>query len=315
MWYARRVLSADRWADRAAAQVDASTAAALLLLGQVNLSPADRQTWINWAPWSFAANAMSTQAMGLRSPAQGRLSAAAIIATYAAQNRVGDAVANSAALAGFFGGSRMFADQIRGGAVRLEEARTEAVDEGRHLAETRERSVQLRLLHDHALQTLETIASGRFTDLESVLTRARAESQKLSDELSDRVAASRSFEQRLADLAAEHMAIGLVIDFDCPAAPTVPAGLANALYGATTEALTNVRKHAGVDHASVTLQVAGGEVIVTITDQGVGFDVTTANGGFGMGESIARRMRDAGGTAAVESTPGAGTRVTLRAAL
>jgi signal transduction histidine kinase len=316
VWYARRVLSAERWVDRPAAHVDATTAAALLVLGQFNLSPADRQTWINWAPWSFAANSMSTQAMGLRSAAQGRLSAAAIVATFAAQNpRVGDAVANSTALAGFFGGSRLFADQIRGGAVRLEQARTEAVVEGRHLAQERERSVQLRLLHDHALQTLETIASGRFTDLDSVLARARVESRKLSDELSERVAANRSIAERLSGLADEHTATGLVIDLDCPALPSVPVGLANALYGATTEALTNVRKHAGIDRATVAVRSAPGEVIVTITDQGVGFDVTTADRGFGMGESISRRMRDAGGTASVESAPGGGTRVILRGAL
>jgi len=259
---------------------------------------------------------MSTQAMGMRSQVQGRLTASAIIATYAAQHaRLGDAVANSAALAGFFGGSRMFADQIRTGAVRLEVSRAEGVEEGRHLAEARERSVQLRLLHDHALQTLETIASGRFTDLDSVLTRAGAESQKLSAELSDRVATRGSLEKRLAAVAADQIATGMTIDLDCPAAPTVPVALADALCGAVTEALTNVRKHAEIDRASVMVRSAAGEVVVTIIDEGVGFDVTTPNGGFGMAESISRRMHDAGGTAVVESTPGAGTRVTLRAAL
>jgi signal transduction histidine kinase len=89
----------------------------------------------------------------------------------------------------------------------------------------------------------------------------------------------------------------------------------DALCGAVTEALTNVRKHAGVDRASVTVRSAPGEVVVTIIDHGVGFDVSTSNGGFGMGESISRRMHDAGGNAIVESTTGAGTRVTLRAAL
>jgi signal transduction histidine kinase len=318
-WYARRVLSADRWADRPAAHVDAFTAVALLVLGQLNLNPRDRQTWINWAPWSFAANTMSTQAMGVRSPAQRRLSAAAVVATYAGQaSRVGDAIANTVALAGFFRGSRLFADQIRDGAVRLDQARTEAVDEGWHLAEARERSVQLRLLHDHALQTLETIASGRFTDLESVLARARTESQKLADELTDRVANGGSLAQRLTALAAEQSVTGLVIDFDCPqpqALSVVPVTLANALHGAATEAVTNIRKHAGVDQAVVSLRSAPGEVVVTITDQGVGFDPMTVNGGFGMGESISRRMRDVGGSAVVESTPGAGTRITLRAAL
>jgi signal transduction histidine kinase len=317
LWYARRVLAADRWSDQGAGLVDASTAAALLVLGHTNLSPADRQTWINWSPWSFAATTMSTQAMGLRAPRRRWVSAAAVAATYAGQNaRIGDAVANSAALAGFFRGSLLFADQIRGGAVRLDRARTEAVEEGRHLAEARERSVQLRLLHDHALQTLETIASGRFTDLDSVLARSRAESRTLSDELSDRAVRSSSLSHRLAALAAEHAATGLAVDFDGPeeSAPLLlPAPLVEALHGAATEALTNVRKHAGVDRAALSLRSASGEVIVTIIDQGVGFDSAAGNGGFGMGESISRRMRDVGGTALIESVPGAGTRITLRA--
>jgi hypothetical protein len=250
--------------------------------------------------------------MGVTRQAPAAVGAAAVIGVNAAQSpRAGDAVSNSAALAAFFGVSRLFASQIRMGAVRLEQARAEAVREGRRLAQARERSVQLRLLHDHALQTLETIASGRFSDFDSVRTSARAEATRLDRELSRVDAAGRSLAERLTDIVAAHSQQGLVVDLAGPDQPNVSEPLVQALCGATDEALTNVRKHASTSRASVAITAKDGLVVVTISDQGTGFDPTTVREGFGMGESIHRRMRDAGGSARTESSPDKGTRVTL----
>jgi signal transduction histidine kinase len=84
-----------------------------------------------------------------------------------------------------------------------------------------------------------------------------------------------------------------------------------AFCGATDEALTNVCKHARAGRAAVTVGHADGLLTVTIDDRGIGFDPSVVRGGFGMRESIERRMLDAGGAARIESTPGAGTRITL----
>jgi hypothetical protein len=311
VWYARRVVRADRWSDMTASRADAATAAGIVLLGHANLEHADRSTWINWPPWTFAANVICGQAMGVASAAQAVAGAAGVIGASAAQNRrVGGALADSAALSAFFLVARLLAVQTRGSAVRLEQARARALAEGRRLAQARERSAQLRVLHDHALQTLETIASGRFTDLELIRSHARAEAARLDRELSRAGAPAHSLADRLGTVLAEHA--GLLIEFECPALPDIPEPVIQAFCGATDEALTNVRKHARANRVRVSVHNADRLLTVTITDKGIGFDQSMARGGFGMRESIDRRMRDAGGSARVESAPGAGTRVTLR---
>jgi signal transduction histidine kinase len=249
--------------------------------------------------------------MGVASAAQAVAGAAGVIGASAAQNRrVGGALADSAALSAFFLVARLLAVQTRGSAVRLEQARARALAEGRRLAQARERSAQLRVLHDHALQTLETIASGRFTDLELIRSHARAEAARLDRELSRAGAPAHSLADRLGTVLAEHA--GLLIEFECPALPDIPEPVIQAFCGATDEALTNVRKHARANWVRVSVHNADRLLTVTITDKGIGFDQSMARGGFGMRESIDRRMRDAGGSARVESAPGAGTRVTLR---
>jgi signal transduction histidine kinase len=311
VWYARRVVRADRWSDITASRTDAATAVGVVLLGHANLGYADRSTWINWPPWTFAANVICGQAMGVASAPQAVAGAACVIGASVVHNRrVAEAWADSAALSAFFLVARLLAVQTRGSAVRLEQARARALAEGRRLAQARERSAQLRVLHDHALQTLETIASGRFTDLELVRSHARAEAARLDRELNRAGAPAHSLADRLSTILAEHAA--LLIEFECPELPDISEPIIQAFCGATDEALTNVRKHARANWVGVSVHNADGLLTVTITDKGIGFDQSMARGGFGMRESIDRRMRDAGGSARVESAPGAGTRVTLR---
>jgi hypothetical protein len=310
-WYARRVLGVDRWSDPAAARIDAVTGAGIVLLGHANLEHTDRSTWINWPPWTLGANVICGQAMGVASAAQAVTGAAAVIGACVVQHpRAGDASADSVALSAFFSVARFLAIQTRGSAVRLEQARARALAEGRRLALARERSAQLRVLHDHALQTLETIASGRLIDLDLIRSHARVEAARLDRELTTAGGVAHSLADRLGLVLAEHP--GLVIEFECPELPDTSEPVIQAFCGATDEALTNVQKHAHADQVRVSVHHGEGVLTVTIADKGVGFDQSVARGGFGMRESIERRMRDVGGGAQVESAPGAGTRITLR---
>lgn len=80
------------------------------------------------------------------------------------------------------------------------------------------------------------------------------------------------------------------------------------------EALTNAVKHAEASRARVTVDSADGLLQVSISDNGLGFDVdevlSASDRGFG-----ARGMRDRaelfGGHLHVESGPGAGTTILL----
>lgn len=90
----------------------------------------------------------------------------------------------------------------------------------------------------------------------------------------------------------------------------VAAALADAIEGATREALANVDRHAQASEAIITVSPAA----VSIVDDGIGFDPESGavSRRFGIRNSIEVRMNDAGGHAYVASSPGAGTRIELR---
>ncbi|HZZ96539.1 MAG TPA: ATP-binding protein [Jatrophihabitantaceae bacterium] len=311
-WLARRLLRRERWSDRAGSAVDATTAVALLVLGQRNLDAPDRVTWINWTPWSFAVNAIAAQSMPDHPRWQRVSSAAAISATHAAQGPTpGDALANVVAHAGFGIGARFMATRIRVGAVQLEQARAGAIEQGRALAAARERVAQLRLLHDSAVQTLEAIASGRHVDLAAARQRAEAEAMLLTREL-ERTAQGAALPQLLTELTSTHAEQALRVEVELATLPELPSSIAEALAAACHEALTNVTKHANTNEVRVRVHQAGAGVVVVIEDHGTGFRAEDSHEGFGVTHSIYGRMADIGGSADVVSSPDTGTRVTLR---
>jgi nitrate/nitrite-specific signal transduction histidine kinase len=80
-----------------------------------------------------------------------------------------------------------------------------------------------------------------------------------------------------------------------------------------SEALTNVRKHAGADSVHLTLQSLEDDTIkVTIQDNGRGFDLDSeqrsSRGGFGL-RFMRERAERVGGSLRIESQPGQGTRL------
>ncbi|MFW3170810.1 sensor histidine kinase [Geodermatophilus sp. CPCC 206100] len=76
------------------------------------------------------------------------------------------------------------------------------------------------------------------------------------------------------------------------------------------EALTNVRRHAAATAVVIRLSRVAGQVSVHVEDDGVGFDPDSP-GGAGL-EGLRGRVAAVGGSVDVASSPGAGTRVTVR---
>jgi two-component system nitrate/nitrite sensor histidine kinase NarX len=77
------------------------------------------------------------------------------------------------------------------------------------------------------------------------------------------------------------------------------------------EALTNVRKHSGATSAVVSCYDDGTSTVVTVADDGHGFDLAglpAGREGFGL-HSMRERMELLGGTLTLDSAPGRGTRV------
>ncbi|WP_020100001.1 ATP-binding protein [Mycobacterium sp. 360MFTsu5.1] len=87
------------------------------------------------------------------------------------------------------------------------------------------------------------------------------------------------------------------------------------LYRAARELLTNIGKHAQATTVSVRLGRIGNRVVLTVADDGVGFDPAVvsryvADGHIGLGSLLAR-FDAMGGSMLVDSAGGGGTRVTV----
>jgi PAS domain S-box-containing protein len=106
----------------------------------------------------------------------------------------------------------------------------------------------------------------------------------------------------------------LTVDLDIAG---VPAGLgtdaALCLYRITQEALHNVVKHSGAARATVTLRSESGEIVLSIVDNGLGFDPIEVRQKDALGlVSMRERARLVQAQLVVFSKPGAGTTVEVR---
>ncbi|MFD4369764.1 sensor histidine kinase [Rhodococcus sp. NPDC058521] len=85
------------------------------------------------------------------------------------------------------------------------------------------------------------------------------------------------------------------------------------IYQVARELLTNVTKHAGATAVDLDLAVTDGRIVLTVADDGGGFDLSVvservAQGHIGLASHLVR-VENAGGTFDITSTPGAGTTV------
>jgi signal transduction histidine kinase len=87
-----------------------------------------------------------------------------------------------------------------------------------------------------------------------------------------------------------------------------PLPVLTAVYRAAQEGITNARRHAGADRITVRLAFAPDAVTLVVADDGCGF--VPDRPGFGL-TGMRERIREVGGRVAVDSSPGAGTRVTV----
>nr|WP_141514532.1 ATP-binding protein [Streptomyces zhaozhouensis] len=154
------------------------------------------------------------------------------------------------------------------------------------MAAARGSSIDADVLRRQAASDLERLASmGHLTGEVELATELRAEARQHPV----------TVDTRLAD------ALG-----------SVSRPVAAALRGGLGEALRNVSRHAGVTSARLTAERDRGTVVVTLSDEGVGFDpARLPRQSRGVERSIVERMTAVGGIATVTSRPGRGTCVRL----
>jgi signal transduction histidine kinase len=94
----------------------------------------------------------------------------------------------------------------------------------------------------------------------------------------------------------------------------LPEDVETLLYRASQEAVRNVVAHAGAHRVSLTVSRSGPNAVLEVADDGRGFEPDVreprSNGHLGL-RLLDELARDAGGTLAVTSTPGTGTRLRL----
>ncbi|MGC8493945.1 MAG: PAS domain-containing sensor histidine kinase [Syntrophobacteraceae bacterium] len=86
--------------------------------------------------------------------------------------------------------------------------------------------------------------------------------------------------------------------------------VATAAYRIVQEALTNVARHARATRVDVTIRRRGNLLVLTVVDNGVGFEVGSIGEGEGLGiAGMRERANLAGGNLEIRSRPGGGTKM------
>jgi PAS domain S-box-containing protein len=205
------------------------------------------------------------------------------------------------------------------------------------LTEERERRLLAADLHDHVGQPLalarikiaslrEALArEGRSAEVEEglrFLEEAIAASRALTSKLSPPLLFDGELKDALSWLADQmRQRHGLTLDLHCdPHFPQLPEAQRILFFRAVQELLTNVVKHAQTNQVQISLDKREGELWITITDDGVGFDpveVLEKRGGsqgFGL-FSLRERLGQVGASLEIDSRPGGGTTIRLRTPL
>jgi two-component system NarL family sensor kinase len=206
----------------------------------------------------------------------------------------------------------------------LQEVRRQLVSEAMQSDERHNREVAERL-HDGPLQTLLAarleLDRARERNGDPVLDMVYEALQHTATALRSTV--TELHPQVLAQLGLTPAVRELLSQFESRTGLTVQAELDEVgkpesqqlMYRATRELLTNIGKHAAARTVRVGLSRHGDRVVLTIADDGSGFDPTVvsryvADGHIGLGSLLAR-FDAMGGSIQLDSRPGDGTRVTV----
>lgn len=168
-------------------------------------------------------------------------------------------------------------------------------------------------LHDGVLQTLAVVQ--RRSDDADLVRLARSQEAELRRYLAgpeDTSTGDVSVDAVLRAAAADAIArFGLRVEVAAvPPLPHLAPTRARALEGCIGECLANVAKHAGTERAVVFAEADSGRLVVSVTDEGVGFDPDHV-AERGIAGSIRRRVDHLGGSTTIASRPGAGTTATV----
>jgi signal transduction histidine kinase len=118
--------------------------------------------------------------------------------------------------------------------------------------------------------------------------------------------------QGLAEAAAERTGATLLLDLDAGLSIANP-DMEQGLYRIAEEALNNISRHAAASQIQVRLaRMETGEVSLTISDNGRGFDLSTAETGHYGLKGLRERVEMLGGSISITSQTGMGTSIMVK---
>jgi signal transduction histidine kinase len=208
----------------------------------------------------------------------------------------------------------------------------EYAEQVEELATANERNRLARELHDSVTQiifglTLSAQAARILIDrnparavteldhLQELAQSALTEMRQLIQELHPNPGQDEGLVPALRRMAAERKANdGLMIELQIHGSRRLPAEIEGELFRIAREAIHNVVKHARAERAILTLDLEDPQhIFLGVEDAGVGFDLAAVRakpGHLGL-ISMQERVEALGGTLAIDSQPGRGTRLAV----
>lgn len=183
-----------------------------------------------------------------------------------------------------------------------------------------------RLLHDTVLATLTLLAHSGLGVTASALQQQAGDDARLLRQLRlgaspvPQSSGSYNLEQTeesilgttLESVKQRFGRMGLEVSWHGTGQVLLPSEVLDAFLLALAECLENVRRHAGVTDAHVTITDDETTVRAMVTDAGVGFDLKDIDEArLGFKDSVVGRLKEVGGNARLFSSPGSGTTVVL----
>lgn len=210
--------------------------------------------------------------------------------------------------------------------LRATQARLAAVERDRGVQDERER--MSREIHDTLAQGFTSVialsraassalargdadvVAERLALIERTAVDNLAEARVIVAELTPGHLQSRTLAEALVRLGeAVSRETGLTADVTVDGEPAPLGGAAEVvLLRSAQEALSNVRRHAAAGRVEVALAYEPERVVLTVADDGRGFDPDARRLGFGL-DGVRARAAEVGGTVDVTSGVGSGTRL------
>ena len=200
-------------------------------------------------------------------------------------------------------------------------------------AQEEERRRVSGLLHDKICQQLASLAidiggiadqahakfvQDRLKVLQARVVKASEETRHIAYELHPSVLDDLGVVASLRSLCKEFSERAAIpVEFAEVALPSsLPREIASCLYRVARESLHNIAQHSGAHHVSVALALRNGAAVLTIEDDGVGFDPEAVRGRGGLGLIVMEeRVRLVSGKLSIDALPGDGTRIALEVPL